>query len=320
MDNSPILQNRDLADDEIDLMELWHIIWSGKWIIIAITAVFAVGSVFFALSLPDIYRTEVLLAPAEDSDGGGLSTQLGQLGGLASLAGFNLDAGGGGVSMKSRALAIIQSRFFIEDFVEEHDLLVPLMGTVPGKSSGTIEVDSELYDETAQQWVREPSPAGNVVPSGQEVFEEFSEILAITEDLETGFITISLEWYEPRLIRGWMVWLVEDLNTYMRKLDTQEAERAIEFLNQQLQETSLVEMRSLLFNLIQQQTQQVMLADSRPEYALETIDPAVVPETKSAPRRSIICILTTLLGGMLSVLIVLLRHYLGNNKQGLSAS
>lgn len=319
MDNTPILQNRDFADDEIDLLELWHVIWDGKWLIIAITAVFAVGSVFYALWLPDTYRTEVLLAPAEDDAGGGIAGQLGQLGGLASLAGFNLDAGAGAVSMKSRALAIIQSRFFIEDFVEEHDLLVPFMGTMPGEATGTIEVDPELYDETAQQWVRRPSKAGNVIPSAQEVFEEFSEILAINEDLESGLVTISLEWYEPRLIRDWMVWLVEDLNTYMREQDTQEAERAIDYLNEQLQETSLVEMRNVLFNLIQQQTQQVMLADARPEYAMETIDPAVVPEIKSAPSRALICILITLLGGMLSVLIVLLRHYLGNNKQGLSA-
>jgi len=112
MDNMPTLKNRELADDEIDLLELWHVILGGKWLIIAITAVFAVGSVFYALWLPDTYRAEVLLAPAEEDGGGALGGQLGQLGGLASLAGINLDAGGGVVSMKSRALAIIQSRFF----------------------------------------------------------------------------------------------------------------------------------------------------------------------------------------------------------------
>jgi len=315
MDNTPMLKNRELADDEIDLLELWHVIRGGRWLIIAITTVFAVGSVFYALWLPDTYRAEVLLAPAEDDDGGALGGQLGQLGGLASLAGIDLGAGGGVVSMKSRALAIIQSRFFIQDFFDRHDLLVPFMGTIPGESSGTIEVDPELYDETTQQWVREPSPAGNVIPSGQEVYEEFSEILTITEDVETGLVTVALEWYEPRMIRQWIVWLIEDLNSYMREQDSLEAQRAIDYLNGQLQQTSLVEMRSVFFNLIQQQTQLVMLADARPEYALETIDPAVVPETKSAPSRLLICIYFTLLGGMLSVLIVLLRHYLGKPEE-----
>ena len=319
MDNSHSLESRTM-DDEIDLLELWQVIWSGKWLIIAITTIFAVGSVIIALWIPDTYRTEVLLAPVEEESGGGLGSSLGQLGGLASLAGINLDAAGGGVSMKSRALAIIQSRFFIQDFFISHDLLVPFMGSTPGEVSGTIEIDPELYDEDAQQWVREPSPAGNVIPSGQEVYEAFSEILEITEDELTGMVTIALEWYEPRLIKQWMDLLVEDLNDYMREEDTLEAERAIEYLNTRLQETSLVEMRNVFFNLIEQQTQQVMLADSREEYALETIDPAVVPENKSAPRRSIIFIMITLLGSMLSVVTILLRHYLGNNKQEVAVS
>jgi len=309
------LPNTQVMDDEVDLLELWSVIWSGKWQIITITFVFAVGSVVYALWLPDIYRTEVLLAPVAQEESGGLGGNLGQLSGLASLAGINLDGASAEVTMKSRALAIVQSRFFIQDFFETHDLLVPFMGSKPGEASGTIEIDPELYDETTQQWIREPSPAGNLIPSGQEVYEAFSEILSITEDELTGLVTISLEWYEPRLIKQWMDLLVEDLNNYMREQDTIEAERAIEYLNSRLQETSLVEMRNVFFNLIQQQTQQVMLADSRQEYALETIDPAVVPEIKSAPRRSIICILITLLGGFLSVLIVLLRHYLGKPEE-----
>jgi len=124
MDNMPTLKNRELADDEIDLLELWNVIWRGKWLIIAITAVFAVGSVVYALWLPDIYRTEVLLAPVEEETGGGVGGQLGQLGGLASLAGISIDGGGNQVSMKTRALAIIQSRSFIKDFFEEHDTKV----------------------------------------------------------------------------------------------------------------------------------------------------------------------------------------------------
>lgn len=318
MENSTVSQ-REFMDDEIDLLELWNVLWQGKWIIIVITAVFAVGSVIYALSLPDIYRSEVLLAPVAEENGGGLGGQLGQLGGLANLAGINLGGGDNQVTMKSRALAIIRSRFFIQDFFEAHNLLVPFMATVPGETSGTIEIDSELYNEASQQWVREPSPAGNVIPSGQEVYEAFSEIFTITEDETTGLVTIALEWYEPRLIKDWLDWLIMDLNDYMREQDTFEALRAISYLNEQLEKTPLVEMRNVFFNLIQQQTQQVMLADAREEYALETIDPAVVPEIKSAPRRSIICILITLLGGMLSVLLILLRHYLFKGKEEVTA-
>ena len=57
-------------DDEIDLLELWRALMRGKWIIIAFTAVFSVASVFYALSLPNMYKSTAVLAPAESSGGG----------------------------------------------------------------------------------------------------------------------------------------------------------------------------------------------------------------------------------------------------------
>ena len=83
------------SDDEIDLKELFMVLWSGKWLISAVTGAAAVISVVVALSLPNIYTASALLAPAE-SEGGGLSGLMAQYGGLASLAGVSLPGGGEG--------------------------------------------------------------------------------------------------------------------------------------------------------------------------------------------------------------------------------
>ncbi|MDF4350689.1 Wzz/FepE/Etk N-terminal domain-containing protein, partial [Vibrio parahaemolyticus] len=53
------------TDDEIDLRELFKALWKGKWIIVVATFIFAIGSVLYSLSLPDIYKSDALLAPAE---------------------------------------------------------------------------------------------------------------------------------------------------------------------------------------------------------------------------------------------------------------
>ena len=52
-----------------------------------------------------------------------------------------------------------------------------------------------------------------------------------------------------------------------------------------------------------------MLAEVRPEYVFKTIDPAVIPEEKSKPSRALTCVLGTFLGGMLGMVVVLIRHY-----------
>lgn len=71
--------------------------------------------------------------------------------------------------------------------------------------------------------------------------------------------------------------------------------------------------------LIQSQTQTVMLAEVRPEYVFKTIDHVVVPEEKSKPSRVLIGVLGTLLGGMLGVVIVLIRHYAESASGGVNS-
>ena len=103
-----LLQNTQNQDDEIDLAELWRAIWAGKFTIIIISMLFAVASVLFALSKPNIYKASAILAPAASESGaGGLGALAGQFGGLASMAGINL--GGGGGDKTALALEIIKS-------------------------------------------------------------------------------------------------------------------------------------------------------------------------------------------------------------------
>ena len=52
-----------------------------------------------------------------------------------------------------------------------------------------------------------------------------------------------------------------------------------------------------------------MVAEASPDYAFVAVSPSMVPEEKSQPKRALICILGTLLGGILSVFMVLVTHH-----------
>ena len=79
-------------DDEIDLRELFLVLWRAKKIIVKITAIFAVISVIYSLLVPNQYVASTVLSPAQQ-DTGGFAGALGQLGGLASLAGASCAGG-----------------------------------------------------------------------------------------------------------------------------------------------------------------------------------------------------------------------------------
>tara|TARA_R110002110_G_scaffold2830_1_gene14148 strand:+ start:78551 stop:79525 length:975 start_codon:yes stop_codon:yes gene_type:complete len=299
-------------DNEIDLLELWSILWQGKWIISVMTLFFAVASVIYALSLPDIYRSEVLLSPAEQENSSNVSLS-GQLGGLASLAGINIGESSA-TSNKTKALATLRSRVFLYDFFKDHNITVPLMASRPSGRSGDVEIDPEIYDEQNLRWVREVQPPMQPEPTNWEVYNTFIDILDIVEDPATGLITVAIEWYDQQKIKEWLSWLIADLNEEMRLNDTLEASRAINYLTEQLGTTQLVEMRNMFYTLIEQQTRTIMLADAREGYAFEIIDPPIIPERRSAPSRSIICIVITFLGGVFSVIFVFIYQIVKINK------
>ena len=305
--NDSFLQN-PYPDDEIDLKELFMVLWGGKWLISGVTGLAAVISVVVALSLPNIYTASALLAPAESS-GGGLSGLMKQYGGLASLAGVSIPGGEEG-SRAQLGMQLMKSRAFIGDFVERRDILPELMAVEAWDAgSGDIIFDPEAYDSASKTWVRDVEPPKVAKPSAQEAHKAFAEVLGVSEDKQTGYVTVSIDHQSPVVAAQWVNWLVEDVNAAVKAQDVSEAEKSIEYLKQQVANTSLADLQAMFFELIQSQTEIVMLAEVRPEYVFKTIDPAVVPEEKSKPSRALICVLGTLLGGMLGVVIVLIRHY-----------
>jgi uncharacterized protein involved in exopolysaccharide biosynthesis len=284
------------------------VLWSGKWLISAVTGLAAAISVVVALSLPNIYTANALLAPAESS-GGGLSGLMKQYGGLASLAGVSLPGGEEG-SRAQLGMQLMKSRAFIGDFVERRDILLELMAVEswdPGP--GDVIFDPESYDAASKTWVRDVEPPKSPTPSAQEAHKAFLAVLGVSQDKQTGYVTVSIEHQSPIIAAQWVNWLVEDVNAAVKAQDVSEAEKSIEYLKQQVANTSLADLQAMFFELIQSQTETVMLAEVRPEYVFKTIDPAVIPEEKSKPSRALICVLGTLLGGMLGVVVVLIRHY-----------
>ena len=222
---SPNASNTTM-DDEIDLKELFMVLWSGKFLITGITGIAAIASVVFALMLPNIYTANSLLAPAEQS-GGGMSTLMQQYGGLASLAGVSLPGGEDG-SRAQLGMQLMKSRAFIGDFVERRDILPELMAVKAWDAgSGQIVFDPESYDAASKAWVREVEAPKLPTPSAQEAHKAFSEILSVSQDKQTGYITVSVDHQSPTVAAQWVIWLVEDVNSAVKAQDVSEAEKSI---------------------------------------------------------------------------------------------
>lgn len=303
--NTPMQNN--IADDEIDLRELFTAIWQGKWIIVIITALFASASVYYAVNLPNIYKSEALLAPAEQDKTSGL---VGQFGGLASLAGVNLGANGN-VDKTQLAIEILRSRKFSREFINKYDILPDLMAAKTWNSeTNTVLYDEKFYDVEQNKWVREVKAPYKPEPSMQEAYKKFIKIISTNKNEETGMVTISVEHVSPVVAQQWVNWLIDDINQTMKARDVIEANESTDFLTQQLEQTKIADIRAVLYKLVEEQAKTIMFANVRDEYVFKIIDPAIIPEQKAKPARALICVLGTFLGGMISFIIILFRYFL----------
>jgi len=276
-------------DDSIDLLVLWRVLSQYKHVL---SGVFLFGMLLatgFAFLSTPIYRAELVMAPSVEEERGGLSSLAGQFGGLASLAGVNLSGGGNDVD---RVLATLTSRVFLVPFLQQEKI--------------ALLFTQGLSNET---------------PSTLNVYETFSEdVLDIRKDNKTGLMTLGVEWRDPVLAAHWANTLVARLNEHQRQVAIKEAQQSINYLNEQLSKTSVVNMQQAIYRLIEAQTRTIMMANVKKEYVMQVIDPALAPEKRVRPQRGLILVLGAVLSIMAGIFIIFLLHGLKTFRQQLAQS
>jgi uncharacterized protein involved in exopolysaccharide biosynthesis len=266
------------------------------WLVTGIVG--GVLGVVLALSMTPIYRAAAVVAidtQAAESLGSGLFG--GQLSGLAGLAGLSL----GGSNRRLEYIAVLESRALADQFIAENDLKVQFF--------------EKQWDPKEKRWTSKK------VPTADDAYRFFSEgVCRIDEDRRTGLITVSMEWRDRAAAARWANLYVQKANELLRKRAMQEASSSLEFLDRELAKASTVEIRNAMYQLVESQKKQQMLATVREDYIFHTIDPAVIADQKRfvRPKRALIVAACGIAGGLLGVAFVLFRDrrsYLANDKK-----
>ncbi len=298
-------------ENEISLKDVWLEAFRNKWIIIGTSFIFGVLAVFIALNLPNIYQSNVVLAPNIEEQGG-LSSLAKNLGGLASLTGIGLGQSSG-PDKAVIALEILNSQEFITKFVKKHNLVIPLIAAEgSNKLTHDLILDDNIYDDKNNKWVREVVAPKSIEPSDEEIYEAFLDVFHAEQDVKTGFIRASIEFYSPALAKKWLELVFSDINSLIKNNDRSEAEKSILYLKSALNRTNNSSMQTTFYQLIEEQTKTLMLAEAREEYIFKTISPAMLPEKKLKPRRALVVLTGLITGGILSLLFVFFRFFIKN--------
>ena len=284
-------------DDEYNLLELIQTLWKKKMFIFLSSTIIALSSIFYALVLPNYYNSEALLMVRNSSD----SAPVSQFG-ITPIIGLNLTNSLSSESAK--IIEIIKSREFVKHLIKFDEILPSLLATESYDSRlKKLNFDSKIYNVTNSEWIGSK-------PTYIEAHGAYSSMIEINQDKLTGIISISMEHLSPIFAKEFLQLVIQEANNLNRENDIDESSKALFFLETELSQTSILDIRKSINQLIKAQLETRMLASIHEEYTLITLEPPFIPEQKIRPSRSFIVIFSTLLGTFLVLVVVIVREYL----------
>jgi uncharacterized protein involved in exopolysaccharide biosynthesis len=234
-----------------------------------------------------VFRADATLVPSDEVLGLNQNSIVGGLGGLASLVGF-----GGAGNRQNEALAILKSRALTSAFIEANDLL-PI-------------IFFDRWDPDKHKWKSYKKDQVPTLEDGYTVFDK--SIRLIVENRKTGLVIVSVTWRDPKLAKQWVDGLVDSANDLLRRQAIERSTTNLEYLQKVLDKTTVVTMKDTIAKLMETELKKQMMATGNKDYAFRFVDPAVIPEHKFAPKRSLFAVFGAAFGSMVWLLMVSFRN------------
>jgi len=291
--------NAPRLDSDVDLLAYLSALLRAKFMIIGMAIVFGVVAAGYSYTLPEMYETYVRSDLVDVEDPGGVSPDNRRASEVLTLVEHGFILGTSKDNYLDVTLAKMRSRQFSLMFIEKHGVFQAFY--------------PEQWDETAQSWTP------GFTPDRGSSFTLFNErVRFIDHNPENDIISVRMRWSDPVLARDWANAYVKEFNQFMREQALKDVEKKRGFLEQELQRTTVVDIRQSIFRLIEAQTAVAMLASAKEEYVLEVIDPALLPFERYSPGRRTYLVLGSFAGGMLAVAMVFGQLIFNNMRAALS--
>lgn len=265
--------------DFIGMDEIWRAVWIRRWLVFTVMMTFAVAAAVYALTATQWYQADVVLLPVKEKS---ISGSLSQLSSLGSLVGINIPLATG-----SEPVAVLKSKSFVREFIEDEKLLPILL--------------ADKWDAAAGDWKTQGADRPDV-RDGVKYFDE--KVRNVIEDKKTGLVTLSIQWKNRTDAANWANLLASRLNDRLRTEAIQEAEVSIAYLQKEMLNTSNVSLNQSISKVLESEMQKMALARANKEFAFKVVDSAFPPKRRKYPQRALIVAMSAVLGAVAAMIYV----------------
>ncbi len=294
-----------IEEDEIDLRELWQTILRGKKIILALVVVVLSLTVVYALKLPNVYKSEMILIPTAKDSG----PSLGGLGGLAAMAGVSI-GGGGSMTPDVAFNSLLNNYEFMSKFVLKNKILEHYSAEDADKNYVFALGIRGVYD-----FFKSSPDAAEVKNQADEVFSVVKKVrssFSIASDKKTALITISYmdsdRTYPPKVINAFL----KDASKYLVDNNLRIINNKLHYFQKEMQKVDGFELRKSLSVMISKILQDKVMMQSKVYYQCDVLtEPSVAYiKDKSKPKRSLIVIVAFVTSIILGIFLVFFLEFI----------
>lgn len=309
---------KDKEEYEIDLVELIKKLWRNRKLISIITGAFMLIGLIYAMFATPVYQSTLTMYPASGGE---------KMGGLMSMASsFGMSVGGS------------KETYNIEDVVKSRTIAreVVLHKWKTNKYSEPVNL-LEYSGKEVKDTVRALFAAIN----------SYNAMINIETNKETGLMKLNIESADPILSAEIANYVGEAVTKYVQENQGMEAKKNITYIDKRIDDIAkelrsaeenlknyklnnrdtyspqaqlelerlsrVLEIKQGVFLTLSQQRELAEIEKIKKTPVINILDKAEVPLLKIKPKRSIICVGFTFLGGIIGVGFVLLLPFLVEN-------
>jgi len=299
-------------EDEINLLDLWSIIWNGKWFIALFVTICTLAAIVISLFvLEKTYKSTTTIIPLtqEKSSMGNLSGLIGNLSLPISLPG----------QQTSNIMSFLQSRTLKERLIKKQNLLLLLY--------------EDLWDSENKKWiVDEPKDTPTVIKAIQE--EKLNKIYSLSQDKKTELITIGWAGKDPLFTNKMTESIIDELNFFLENEYDSNAKREREFIEKQLI-VSTAELEhwerqvpndkltlskinrerfasQTVYTELRKQLEMAKITEAKTLESFKILDRPFVPEKPFKPNKRLIVVLSFVCSSFIALFLVFFQNFVRN--------
>ena len=325
----------------VDFKALFKVLWKEKWLIIGITALFTLGGAWHAFTAREEFVSEGKIMP-EISGGGGSS--LGGLANLVGIGGFDLGLKNSTDAIRPDLYpdVIKSTPFFLELF--EQKFIDKNGDSISFDRFYHMEIEEskELKDDDLNTFKGKPNGVVVINRLTEYRIKDLTERVSGTIDKKSGVISISAKMPDPVMAAEIANYAMNYLTNYVTDYRTEKVKQEVDFLGRKVAAAkgefyrdqskkasyadrfsaptirlqaadvqrerleSEYKLSSSVYNELLKKYEEAKIKLQEETPIFQVLDPPVVPNLKSEPKKSIILLASVFLGFFLSIIFTLI--------------